>query len=55
VQKSTFQFPAGATRATVKIRILGDQLAEPTEYFGIRLLSGARFSDPTSIVSLRDR
>jgi hypothetical protein len=55
VQRGTFQFPAGTTRTTLKIKILGDQIVEPTEYFGIRLLAGARFSDPTSIVTLRDR
>jgi hypothetical protein len=55
VQRGTFQIPAGATRTTVKIRIIGDQAIEPTEYFGIRLLSGAKFSDPTGIVFLRDR
>ena len=55
VQRGTFQIPAGSTETTLKIKILGDQVVEPTEYFTIRLLAGAKFSDPTANVILRDR
>jgi hypothetical protein len=55
VQRATVVIPAGATRTTVKIRIIGDQLDEQTEYFGIRLLAGAKFADPVGVVFLRDR
>jgi hypothetical protein len=55
VQRGTFVFPAGTVRTTVPVKILGYDLPEPPEYFGIRLLSGAKFDDPDAVVTIVDR
>lgn len=54
VIQGTFIFPAGTTTATLKIEILGDAVREPDETFGIRLISGATFTDPIAEVTIKE-
>jgi hypothetical protein len=55
VRSGRVVLPAGATRTTVTVQVVRDSVPEPTEQFGIRLISGATFRDPTAVVTIRDR
>ena len=55
VQSGTVVLRAGTTSTTVRIQIIGDVIQEPTEYFGVRLLQGAKFDDADAVVVIRDR
>jgi hypothetical protein len=54
VSQGTLIFPAGTTTATLRIQILGEALREPDETFGIRLISGATFTDPIAEVTIKE-
>jgi hypothetical protein len=55
VSSGTVTLTGGVTYTTVRIRILAKPSPGPDVTFGVRLTSGARFSDPESTVTIKSR
>lgn len=53
VLSGSVTLPAGSTATVVRIQVYGKQLPQPDETFGVLLTSGATFTDPEAIVTIK--
>lgn len=55
VEYGTITLTGGTNNTTVRIQILGKPVPGPDVTFGVRLTSGARFSDPEATITIKRR